>query len=171
MTCVSLDDGRWRLGFSEPEAAFLVTVLERLVRHYSRDAAGLPPAVRNYWQGAISRRPGTSDLDDAQEMLTEAREELRGERADLAENWLREYELADERDPWQVEITTAERDDFVAMLNDRRVTLALESGISDSDMEIDPSHISHDARRSAILEIDVLGHFILVTLGPQTQRP
>jgi hypothetical protein len=171
MTCAPLDAGRWRLGFSEPEAAFLVNVLTGLARHYANDLTHLPPALRAYWQGSISAGAVSDDLRDAQEMLSDSRQELRTERGALAENWIREYELAEERDPWQVEISSAERDDLVAMLNDRRLTLALEIGISDTDMEIDPSHISQDGRRAAILEIDVLGHFILVALGPQTQRP
>ncbi len=104
-------------------------------------------------------------------MLSEARAELRSERLALAERWIREYDIAEDRQPWQVEISGAERDEFLAMLNDRRLSLALEIGISDAEMEIDPSRISDDARRSAILEIDVLGHFILVTLGPQIYRP
>ena len=84
---------------------------------------------------------------------------------------MREFELAEERDPWQVELSTAERDEFVAMLNDRRMLLALELGITEEDMEADPSQISNEARRACILEIDVLGHFILVMLGPQIYRP
>jgi hypothetical protein len=173
MTCALIDAGRWRLSFSEPEATFIVNILARLARHYRDDPADMPPALRAYWQGAISagEAPLPDDLRESQEMLAESRAELRSERLALVESWIREYEIAEERDPWQVEVSGAERDEFVAMLNDRRLTLALEIGISDVDMEIDPSHISQDARRSAILEIDVLGHFILVTLGPQIQRP
>ena len=104
-------------------------------------------------------------------MLAEARSELRGERLALVENWLRDYELSEERDPWKVEITTAERDDFVAMLNDRRMLIAAELGVTELDMEADLSQIANEARRTGILEIDVLGHFILVMLGPQIYRP
>jgi hypothetical protein len=172
MTCAKIDPDLWRLSFSEPESAFVINVLARLARHYQGDPADMPAAVRGYWQGNVSGAgmPVPDDLREAQEMLTEAREDLRSERLALAESWIREYEIAEERNPWQVEITSEERDEFVAMLNDRRLTLALEIGLKDSDMELDPSHIAHDERRSAILEIDVLGHFILVTLGPQIQR-
>jgi hypothetical protein len=84
---------------------------------------------------------------------------------------MREFELAEERDPWKVEISGAERDEFAAMLNDRRMLLALELGITQEDMEADPGQISNEARRAGVLEIDVLGHFILVMLGPQIYRP
>jgi hypothetical protein len=173
MTCAQIDSGRWRLSFSEPEAGFIINILARLGRHYQEDPAQMPPALRSYWQGVIATEPAafSEDLKESQEMLRESREELRSERLALVENWIRDYELAEDRQPWQVEITTAERDEFIAMLNDRRMTLALEVGISGEDMEIDPSHITQDARRSAILEIDVLGHFILVTIGPQIHRP
>ena len=172
MKCAQLEGDRWRLSFSEPEASFIVNVLARLARLYQDDLSDLPPAVRAYWQGSISAgKPPKDDLRESQEMLAEARAELRSERLALAEAWIREYELAEQRDPWEVEITPAERDEFVAMLNDRRLTLALEAGISDVEMDADPSHIPQDQRRASILEIDVLGHFILVTLGPQVHRP
>jgi hypothetical protein len=173
MTCEQLDSSRWRLSFSEPEAGFIINILARLGRHYQEDLAELPPALRAYWQGAISAgsEPLSDDLKESQEMLRESRAELRSERLALVENWIRDYEIAEARQPWQVEISSAERDEFIAMLNDRRLTLALEIGISGADMDVDPSHIPQDERRAAILEIDVLGHFILVAIGPQIQRP
>jgi hypothetical protein len=173
MTCEQIDPGQWRLSFSEPEGGFVINVMTRLASHYREDPSEMPPGLSAYWQGTISHAPGPrpDDLQEAQETLAEARAELRSERLALAERWIREYDITEDRQPWQVEISSAERDEFLAMLNDRRLSLALEIGISDAEMEIDPSRISDDARRSAILEIDVLGHFILVTLGPQIYRP
>jgi hypothetical protein len=173
MTCEPIDAAHWRLSFTEPEAGFLINVLARLGKHYQEDVARMPPALRAYWQGTISRGgiAGKDDLKESQEVLAEARAELRAERLALVENWLRDFELAEERDPWRVEISSAERDEFVAMLNDRRMILALELGITEEDMEADPGQIPQEARRVSILEIDVLGHFILVMLGPQIYRP
>ena len=133
----------------------------------------MPPALRTYWQGTITRGgvDAKDDLKESQEVLADARAELRAERLALVDNWMREFELTEERDPWKVEISSAERDEFVAMLNDRRMMLALELGITDADMEADLGQISNEARRASILEIDVLGHFILVMLGPQIYRP
>jgi hypothetical protein len=172
MTCEQISPERWRLSFAEPEGAFIVNVLARLRSHYQEDPAQWTPALRAFWQGSISdgREPLSAELEDAQELLAEARTELRSERLQLVENWIRDFELAEDRQPWQVEISATEKDEFVAMLNDRRLTLALELGISDTEMESDPSLISEETRRSAVLEIDVLGHFILVTLGPQIYR-
>ena len=173
MTCEPIAPDLWRLTFSEPEAAFLVNVLARLGRHYQEDVAQMPPALRAYWQGTITREENAElkDLKESQEVLADARTELRADRLAMVESWIREFELAEERDPWKVEISSAERDDFVAMLNDRRLTLALELGITEQDMESDPSQILQEKRRVGILEIDVLGHLILVTLGPQIYRP
>ena len=173
MTCEQIDAAHWRLRFTEPEAGFLINVLARLGKHYQEDVARMPPALRAYWQGTISRGgiAGKEELKESQEVLAEARAELRAERLALVENWLRDFELAEERDPWRVEISSAERDEFVAMLNDRRMILALELGITEEDMEADPGQIPQEARRVSILEIDVLGHFILVMLGPQIYRP
>ena len=173
MTCEQIDSGHWRLSFPEPEAVFIINVLARLGRHYHEDVSQLPPALRAYWQGTLSsgKSSNADDLKEAQEVLSEARAELRSERLALVENWIQEFEIADKRDPWKVEISSAERDEFVAMLNDRRLLLALEIGVTNHDMDMDPREIPDDARRHAIWEIDVLGHFLLVTLGPQIYRP
>jgi len=170
MTSKQIVPGQWRLSFTEPEAGFLINVLARLGKDYQEDVTRMPPALRAYWQGTISRGE-VEDMKESQEVLAEARTELRAERLALVENWMREFELAEERDPWKVEISSAERDEFVAMLNDRRMLLALELGITEEDMEADPDRIPDEARRATILEIDVLGHFILVMLGPQIYRP
>jgi len=173
MTCQPIDAEHWRLAFEEPEALFIVGVLARLGRSYHDDLSQLPPALRAYWQGEITSGNVSEEdgLKESQEVLSEARAELRSERLALAENWLREFEIAEERNPWTVEITTAERDEFVAMLNDRRILLALEIGVTDGEMETDLGQIADEARRNAVFEIDILGHFILVTLGPQIYRP
>jgi hypothetical protein len=173
MRCEQIDPGHWRLSFAESEAVFIINVLARLGQHYREDVSQLPPALRAYWEGALSsgKSSNADDLKESQEVLSEARAELRSERLALVENWVREFEITDKHDPWKVEISTAERDEFVAMLNDRRLLLALEIGITDHDMEMDPGEIADEARRHAILEIDVLGHFLLVTLGPHIYRP
>jgi hypothetical protein len=173
MTCEQIAPGQWRLSFTGPEAGFLIHVLGRLGKQYQENVARMPPALRAYWQGTIRRGgvAGKEDLKESQEVLAEARAELRAERLALVENWMREFELAEERDPWRVEISGPERDEFVAMLNDRRMLLALELGITEEDMEADPGRISNEARRAGIFEIDVLGHFILIMLGPQIYRP
>lgn len=172
MTCKQTNPDYWRLSFAEPEAVFIINVLARLGRHYQEDVSQLPPAQRAYWQGTLTTgKPlDADDLKESQEMLSEARAELRSERLALVENWIREFEIADQRDPWEVDISSAERDEFVSMLNDRRLLLAFELGITDHDMEMDPAKISDQIRRNAVWEIDVLGHFLLVTLGPQIHR-
>jgi hypothetical protein len=173
MTCEPIAPGQWRLSFNEPEADDLIGVLARLGKHYQEDVARMPSALRAYWRGTICG-DGAADreeLQESQEALAEARAELRSERLALVENWLREFELTEERDPWRVEISSAERDEFVAMLNDRRMLLALEIGITEEDMESDSGQIPDRARRQGIREIDFLGHVILITLGRQIYRP
>jgi hypothetical protein len=165
-----IEPGRWRLTFAEPEAVFLMNVLARLAVHYEEDLADLSSALRTFWQSGSSAPSQAADGEESREVLAESRAELRSERRLLAESWLREFEIAEQRDPWMVELTTAERDEFVAMLNDRRLILGLEIGAV-SEGQLEPSDIPEDARRVASTEIDVLGHFIMVTLGPQIHRP
>ena len=173
MTCEPINPGQWQLNFAEHEAAFIVHVLAQLGRQYQENPAKMSPALRAYWEGTITRgeKDVQTELTEAQEMLTEARAELRSQRQELVEDWIREYELAENRDPWQVDVTSAERDEFVAMLNDRRLMLAFQLGVTESDMDIDPNKIADETRRHTIFEIDVLGHFIMTILGPQIHRP
>jgi len=146
-----------------------VNVLARLARHYGENMADLPPALRTFWQSGSSASSPVADGEESREVLAESRAELRSERRLLAESWLREFEIAERRDPWIVELTTAERDEFVAMLNDRRLILGLEiGGVSAGQLE--PPAAANDTRGVAIMEIDVLGHFMMVTLGPQIYR-
>jgi hypothetical protein len=173
MTCEQIEPGQWRLAFNEPETEFVLNTLARLGRHYQEDVTRMPPALRAYWQGTITRSEAAApkEVRELQDDLAEARTELRADRLALVENWMREYELSEQRDPWRVEVTGAERDEFLAMINDRRMMLALEMGITEDDMEADLGQMANEARRAGILEIDVLGHFILVMLGPQIYRP
>jgi len=172
MTSEQIDRGQWQLGFSEPEAEFIINTLAGLGKHYQEDVSKMSPTLRAYWQGTLTRGAGGTDaLKESQEMLSDARNELRSERLELVENWIREYELAEECDPWKVVLSGAERDEFVSMLNDRRMLLAHELGITEADMDANLARITDERRRAAVLEIDVLGHFILVILGPQIYRP
>jgi hypothetical protein len=172
MTCEKIEQDRWRVSFSEPEAGFIMNALAWLGAHYREDVSSISPAQRAYWQGTITRGSAASqeNMKESHEVLAEARAELRSERLTLVENWMREFELAENRDPWKVEITDGERDEFVAMLNDRRLLLALDLGITQQDMEADLRKMSNETRRTSILEIDILGHFILIMLGPQIYR-
>ena len=172
MTCEQLEPEQWRLSFNEPETEFVIATLAHLGQQYQEDVTKMPPALRAYWQGTVSSAPGTPspEVRELSADLAEARAELRAERLSLVENWLREHELAEVRDPWTVEVSTAERDEFISMLNDRRMSLALDLRVTEEDMEADLGQIPDDRRRAAILEIDVLGHFILVMLGPQIYR-
>ena len=173
MICEEIDPGYWRLSFAEPEAVFIINVLAQLGRHYQEDVEKLPPALRTYWQGTLASGESAEaeDLKESQEMLAESRAELRSDRLALVENWIREFEMAESRDPWKVDISSAERDEFVAMLNDRRMLVALQAGVTEHDMEVDPARIPDELRRQAVWEIDMLGYFLLMTLGPQIYRP
>jgi hypothetical protein len=172
MICESTGTGQWRLSFEEPEALFIVNTLLHLRRHYGDDLAQLPPGQRAFWQGTVSAATKEDPaLEGARDLLAQGRTELRSDRLALVDNWLRDFELAESRAPWRVDLTTAERDEFVAMLNDRRLLLALEIGLTDRELENDPVRVGDETRRASILEIDVLGHFIVIILGPQIHRP
>ena len=115
---------------------------------------------------------GNEDLKESQEVLAEARAELRSERLALAENWMRELRTGRGARP-------------VAGRNLHRGAGRIRGDAQRSPDDAGPGDRHHrgrhggrprprfrnEARRAAILEIDVLGHFILVMLGPQIYRP
>jgi|HubBroStandDraft_1064217.scaffolds.fasta_scaffold309194_2 hypothetical protein len=175
MTCEALESGRWRLGFSEPEAYFLINVMAQLASHYREDVARLSPAQRAYWLGQGNLPPGAiprrDEVQSAEELLADVRLELRSERLALAEKFLHEFKAAGKYDPWSIELSSAERDEFLAMINDRRLLVALDHGITEADMDADPNQVEDEARRAAIFEIYFLGRFIFATIGPQLYRP
>ncbi len=169
MTCEQIEPGLWRLSIPEQQAIFIINALARIGRHYRQDVAQLPPSQRAYWEGTLvsGKSANADDLKESQEMLSEARADLRSERLILVETWIREFELAEQHEPWTVDISSTERDEFVSMLNDRRLLLALELGLTDAEMEARPDKINDESRRAVIWEIDVLGHFIMATINPQ----
>ena len=113
MTCESIAPEQWRLRFPQLEADFVISVLARLGKYYAGDLSSMSPALRAYWQGTITRddKSPSAELQESQEVLAESRNELRAERLALVENWMREYELAEERDPWEVGVRNIELHD------------------------------------------------------------
>ncbi len=150
MTSEQIELGQWRLSFSEPEADFIINTLAQMGKHYQEDLAQMSPALRAYWQGTLTREAAsTDDLRESQEVLSEARNELRSER--LVPGWKTgsgNMNSPRNRDPWKVVLSGAERDEIhVAMLNDRRMHLAHDLGITEADMETDLARIANEPRR------------------------
>lgn len=171
MTCVPLGRERWRLEFSESESLFLATILSQLAHHYRQDLDDLPEALQEYWREPESADPADEDKEGSREILSEMRQELRSERLVLVENWLRNYEEAGKHDPWTVELNLAEKDDFIAMLNDRRLLLARQFELVEKDVEQESEEKMSEDRRVALWEINILGHLIFVLIGPQIYQP
>ncbi len=55
MTCAKTDSGQWTLTFSEAEADFIINTMARMGAHYQEDVTKMPPSLRAYWRGSLSR--------------------------------------------------------------------------------------------------------------------
>ncbi len=171
MTCTQLDSENWRIRFDEPDAYLVVHILAQLERHYRLAVDDLSPAQQAYWRGNVVRSTEASpeEIEASNELLSEARAELRSERLNLVEAWLRDFELAEDRDPWVVELDATERDEFIAMINDRRLLLALEFAITEKEMDQPLQDFTDDTRRMVRMEIGILGSMIGIILDPEPE--
>jgi hypothetical protein len=141
------------------ERELLLSSLFELRKHYQQEISQLPEPLRKFWLGELSRDPQLqSELDDLKEDLSAERIELRSERLRLLEEWLsRESPL---RNPSKgfLRIAKKDIDQFLCLLNDRRLTLAIIHGITEEQMDWDPFLIKSKPLQQAIWEIHFLAY-------------
>ncbi len=164
MTSELLPDGGIRIAFAEDETGLMELAFLQLVAAYTLKTEGRPSQA--YWDGMISKtKPDQENgLDEAQEMLQEARAELKSERAALAKTWLSQFQAAN-RAPFILELKPAERDELVAMINDRRLIVAMEAELSEGDIEGENENLS-PFKQAAVREIEMFGNLIMAIIGP-----
>ncbi len=52
--------------------------------------------------------------------------------------------MAENHNPWSVEISSEDRDEFISILNDRRMLLSIDLGITQEDMDADLNEITNE---------------------------
>lgn len=152
-------DGQWRLDLNEIEAHLLAGSLDRLVSHYRMTLEDLPEALQDYWRGRLAAEKDAEQLRDAQQQLEEERLAWRGERLPKVEKWLAAYDESGIGRAWTLRLDREEMETFLVVLNDRRLTLAVEFGIDETLMEADMDAINDVALRQALWEVNILAHF------------
>ncbi|CAB4243899.1 conserved protein of unknown function [Methylacidimicrobium sp. AP8] len=149
------------LHFDPGEREILVSSLLELRKHYQTDVSQLSEPLQQYWRGVLTRSEGIEDdeeMADGADVLEAERLSWRPERVALLNRWLApESSLHNPLDP-SLRLSRGEIDEFLSMLNDRRLTLAIAQGITDEQMEWNPLMVkSRDLQRS-LWEIHFLAY-------------
>lgn len=169
MTIRRQADG-WHLCFNEPEAVILSASLRAVQKHYAVEVEDLPEHLRAHWQGRLSRDDATNaKLEADNEMLAEERAAWRSQRLVAVQDWLDGYQLGR---PWEIRLDDDRMGDFLAVLNDRRLTLSVEHGIGQKEMDMEIEDARDPKLRDILFEIEVLAMFqvnCLATLDGQDE--
>lgn len=148
------DGDALELEFEGTERELLVMSLTELQKQYEVALDELPPALQAYWKGTLSSQPDPT-LAEAAEDLKDARLAWRSERLNAVDHWLGlKGSLLDKDNDFFV-LEADEIDLFLAVLNDRRLSLAALHDFGDAAMEIHPSAAPAEAQR-ALWEVHLL---------------
>ncbi|ACD82712.1 hypothetical protein [Candidatus Methylacidiphilum infernorum] len=144
--------------FEPTERELLLTSLFELKKHYQQEISEFPDPLRKFWTGELSRQTSPAEVEELIEDLTAERLELRSERLKLLEDWLSKENSLRNPSKGYLRIAKKDIDQFLCLLNDRRITLALMHGITEEQMEWDPFLIKSKALQQAIWEIHFLAY-------------
>jgi hypothetical protein len=142
------------LSFEGAEKELLFMALLETQEDYAVGYDRLPEPLQKFWAGTLSDDPA---LAEAADDLKEARLAWRSERATALEQWLTPDGPLAGTDPLFM-IEAEEVDLFLAILNDRRLTLAAYHGFGEGELEVDPQDISAKEIQRAAWEIHFLAH-------------
>jgi hypothetical protein len=159
-------EGKLALELEGPEKEALWVSLLALRDHYRAELAELPEPLRRYWVGSISKESLTGpEAEEAEELLKETRLAWRSERAELVERWLERTHPVPGTGRSRLVLERDEVDAFLSIINDRRLTLAVEHGIGEEEMNRNPLWVSSRSLQRALWEIHFLAYLQEVLLS------
>jgi hypothetical protein len=148
----------WALALTPQEAVVLAISMDELIQHYRIDPENLSRRLKDFWNGRISARPGDAALlEDEAEHLKAERFGWRSERLIRLEKWLATFPRAEEQ-PWTLLLSTDDFEEFLCILNDRRLLLAVEHNVTEADMDTDPAYVRDEIKARALWEIHMLAY-------------
>jgi len=148
-------EGALVLDFEGAEKEILFLSLTEIQEHYEADFEKLPQALKKYWSGTLSAS-ADPELAEAAEDLRETRLAWRSDRLKALDRWLASDGVLADPDSHRLRLDPDEIDLFLAILNDRRLTLAILHGFDDPDMEVNPASIEDNDRQRALWEVHFL---------------
>ncbi|MDD4932451.1 MAG: DUF2017 family protein [Methylacidiphilaceae bacterium] len=144
--------------FEPAEREILLGSLLELRKHYQTDFSQLSEALQQHWRGTMSREAEGEEIPGAAEELEAERLGWRPERLALLDKWLAPDSPL--QNPAQASLTLSqgEVDEFLSMLNDRRLTLAVGQGITEEQMDWNPLTVRSRDLQRALWEIHFLAY-------------
>ncbi len=148
------ETGELVLEFEGAERELLLLALAALKDDYEADYDSLPDVQRRYWDGTLTVSQGP-DLAEAAADLKDARLGWRSDRLRALERWLGpESGLAGNDDLFVLPADDIEQ--FLSVLNDRRLLLAAVHAVNDGKMEENPADVEDKDLQRALWEIHFL---------------
>jgi hypothetical protein len=145
--------------FAESEKEMLLFSFEELREHYSTDESKLPSKLRKFWRGTLSRTPEkTAEWSEAEEDLASARWGIKSERLIFVNQWLSSTGLLLAANSSKLSLDPSECEQFLCIINDRRLLLALDHQLDDVLMEQNPINVPDHEAQQALWEIHFLAH-------------
>ncbi len=153
------------LEFEEREKELLLYSLEELEGHYSTDESTLSTKSQAYWKGKLTHSKDIEkELSEESVDLSETRRLWKSERLILVRKWLAEEGTLKTQGGGILVLDQGEAEQFLAVINDRRLLLALEHNLDEEMMSRHLSKINDSELQQALWEIHFLAiiqHYIL----------
>lgn len=160
------------LQFEEREKELLLFSLGELEEHYSTDEPVLSAKLQGYWTGRLTRsREIEKELAGECADLSEARTVWKSERLILVRKWLAEQGTLKTGTGGILVLDQGGSEQFLSVLNDRRLLLALEHNLDEELMSRHLSEVKPLELQQALWEIHFLAiiqHYLLEGLGEGT---
>ena len=144
--------------FEAAEREILLSSLLELRNHYQTDVSQLPEALQRHWRGTVSRGEEDEEIPGAAEELEAERLGWRPERLALLQTWLAPDSPLQNPAQASLRLSRGEVDEFLSMLNDRRLTLAITQGITEEQMDWNPLTVRSRDLQRALWEIHFLAY-------------
>ncbi|WP_018291549.1 DUF2017 family protein [Verrucomicrobium sp. 3C] len=144
--------------FEPAEREILLASFLELRKHYQTEFSQLPEELQQYWRGTMSRGEEDEAILSAAEELEVERLSWRSERLALLDKWLAPDSPLQNPSETSLTLSPGEVDEFLSMLNDRRLTIAVAEGIAEEQMDWDPLSVGSRDLQRALWEIHFLAY-------------
>jgi hypothetical protein len=143
--------------FDSAERQIFVQALQSLRAHYQLDEAEVSERAHRYWRGKLFTEEAHDPEDKLMaEELAEARWALRAERLNCVEAWLEGEAGLLRGKAGALKLTIPELDQFLKVLNDRRLLLAAEFSLTEELLEEHPQEVASLEVQHALWEVHFL---------------
>jgi hypothetical protein len=156
---ITITPTAWSLNLDVPQAHLLAHSLGAIAHAYAAPPENLAPAVQAYFRGSITSAADIGELAQAQEDLELERAQWRSERLAKISRWRDQLRKGLELQHPRLLLVTEDVPVFLAVLNDRRLVLAAEGGVTEEIMNADPQELEDEDLQRKIWEIHLLAYF------------